>query len=385
MARPVKHNLDYFPLDVGFFNDHKLLMIEEDFGVKGGYLAVRLMAMVYQQGYYLEWKDKSEISCAKRVGNGFTGALVCEILNSCLKHGLFDQRVFTEHGVLTSRGIQKRWIQVMIGIRRKVEISSELNLITSEVNGVSSEETTTPATFSTQKERKGKEIKEEKITQHPDPEKVKQKAIAPDKPSPPKINSNRKKEEQPEPYWDLLVKTWFDFGKEKFKEPPSFAGADPKIFKRIIERLKKRASQKNQEWNETSAPKRLKLFLTSAFEDPWLSKHFLLKNLESQFDTVVQKQASATQLKQTVPTGKIIPGITSDLQYLYERLCEGAVITDEMITMNSVIQLSSRNLITIPRNAVMLEEKMLVKQFLLKQYEDGATDVFTIKPKLQAV
>ncbi len=277
MARPVKHNLQYFPLDVDFFEDHKVLMIEEDFGIKGGYLAVRLMAMVYAEGYYLEWKDKFEHSCAKRVGNGFTGSLVCEILKSCLIHGLFDKGMFERHRILTSRGIQKRWIQVMSGIRRKVSISSEFNLISSEETRISSEETTTPATFSTQKEMKRNEKKEN--------------VVVPAKPSPPVLkpkNSKKKKpEEPPEPHWQALVDAWFGFVREKFGDEPSFARDDPKILKRIIGRLKKRAQEKAVEWVETAALERFRAFLDKAYLDRWLAENFLLANLEKQFDKII--------------------------------------------------------------------------------------------------
>ena len=162
MARPNKYDLRYFPLDVGFFDNHKTIMIEEDFGVKGGYLAIRLMAMVYEKGYFLEWRGKAEFSCAKRVGNGYTSALVCEILNSCLKHGLFDRSLFDKYGILTSKGIQERWLEVMKGMRRKHEVNVQYWLVSSEDNKVSSEETTMPATFSTQKEMKEKDGKGER-------------------------------------------------------------------------------------------------------------------------------------------------------------------------------------------------------------------------------
>lgn len=131
-------------------------MIEEDYGFKGGYIALRLMAMVYEQGYYLDWEDNKELTVAKRIGNGFTGALVMDVLRSCLKHGLFEKKLFDEHMVLTSNGIQKRWLQVMTQLRRKVEVNSQFWI-------VSSEETATPETFSTQKEIKGNEIKGKKI------------------------------------------------------------------------------------------------------------------------------------------------------------------------------------------------------------------------------
>jgi hypothetical protein len=162
MARPAKHKLDYFPLDVDFFNDYKLLMIEEDHGVRGGYLAIRLLAMVYEQGYFMEWKAKSDLSCAKRIGNGYNSAEVIKILDSCLNYGLFDRMLFEKKQILTSPGIQRRWIMVMQGLRRKTEISSAFNLLTSDETFISSEETAPPATFSTQKENKENQNQKEK-------------------------------------------------------------------------------------------------------------------------------------------------------------------------------------------------------------------------------
>lgn len=259
MARPTKHNLQYFPLDVTFFADHKLIMIEEDFGIKGGYLAVRLMAMVYENGYFMEWPNKFEFSCAKRVGNGFTGALVDEVLKSCLRHGLFNKDQFEKNQILTSKGIQERWMQVMIGIRRKVSILPKYSLISSEETPQSSEETTMPAAFSTQKEKKGNEKKGNKVTA----------------------------DEPPEPHWSLIVKCWFDFNEQKFKDRPSFDRDHPKILKRIIGRLKDRAVKKGLEWTEKIAEERFIAFLDKAFLDTWLSANFLLGNLEKQFDKII--------------------------------------------------------------------------------------------------
>ncbi len=294
MGRPVKNKLDYFPLDVDFFDNHKLLMIEEDFGIKGGYLAVRLMAMVYSEGYYLQWKDRYEHSCAKRVGNGFTGALVYEVLKCCLKHGLFDRKMFEEHQVLTSRGIQERWTWIMNAMRRKVEILPKLSLI-------SSEETTVSDTFSTQKEKKENKIKEN--------------TVAAEEPPPPEKNvsvSKKKKgksDETPEPFWKELVEEWFDFNVKKFGEKPSFERNDPKIFKRIIIRLRKRAEAKQVEWTAKSSVERLGQFLSKAFEDKWLSEHFLLSNLENQFDTIILNHKINGTHKQNFNNGN--RGVTS--------------------------------------------------------------------------
>ena len=161
MARPNKFNLSYFPMDVDFFEDHKIVLIEEKLGIKGGYIAVRIMAFVYasENGYYLDWPEKYEFTCAKRVGNGVTGALVWEVLQLALECGLFNRDMFSRFRIVTSAGIQKRWEKVMRDMRRKFRINPSFFLISSEETGISSEETTTPTTFSTQKEKKVDEKK----------------------------------------------------------------------------------------------------------------------------------------------------------------------------------------------------------------------------------
>lgn len=172
MARPTKSNLYYFPLDVDFFEDPKTLSIEETCGVKGGYVAIRLMAMVYQtNGWYLEWPEKFEVIVAKRVGNGVTGAFVMDVLKSCLKHGLFHKETFDQKGIITSRGIQKRWKMVMEQLRRTTSIkaaensdcwfiSSEETPVSSEITTVSSEKTPVSSAISTQKENEKENVNE---------------------------------------------------------------------------------------------------------------------------------------------------------------------------------------------------------------------------------
>lgn len=173
MGRPNKFDLQYFPVDVTFWDDHKIISIEEDAriqaqgnekaGIIAGYIAMRLIAMAYgDQGYYLEWPDKFEMTAAKRIGNGITGAEVKAVFELCLQHELFDRKTFENHQVLTSRGIQKRWKTVMTLLRRKTTVDQNLWLISSEQTPVSSEQkpissevTTTPPAESTQNEIKG--------------------------------------------------------------------------------------------------------------------------------------------------------------------------------------------------------------------------------------
>lgn len=168
--------------------------------------------------------------------------------------------------------------------------------------------------------------KTDDISKHK-PNQTKQKnTVVPAEPSPP-VMENEKKEKQPEPYWDLIVKTWFDFNIEKFKDKPSFGDADPRYLKKIIEKLKTRAAAKSVQWNETTGPERLKVFLAAAFADPWLAKHFLLKNLNEQFDTIILDQKAALNGHQKKEAGQQVSkgprSMQEEVDYLYERFCDG--------------------------------------------------------------
>lgn len=355
-------------MDVDFFDDDKIVMIEEDCGIKGGYVAIRLMAMVYKHGYFMEWTNTSQFTIAKRVGKGITGALVMDILRSCLKHGLFNEKLFDGHMVLTSNGIQKQWLLVMQQLRRKVEVSSEYWLVNSEETPVTSEETTPPTTFSTQKESKVNEKKLDEIKEN----------VVPDKPAPQKKVIKPKIEEPPEPYWQELVNAWFDFGLEKFKVKPSFDGEHPKIFKRIIQRLKKRAAEKNIEWNQDTGPRRLRFFLENAFTDKWLSEHFLLSNLEKQFDKIIQNQSSKKQTAAPV----------ADLDYLFERFMEGG-FDSRLIMPDHFIELSKKAGLIITPEIIKKRMGQLIggnkhsDMELYKHYQGGAETKLVLEDKPQ--
>ena len=43
--------LDYFSFNVDFFDDDKLALIEGEFGIKGAYIAIRLLCKIYKEGY----------------------------------------------------------------------------------------------------------------------------------------------------------------------------------------------------------------------------------------------------------------------------------------------------------------------------------------------
>jgi len=55
MGRSNKKGLDYFPMNVDFFEDDKLQLIEAEFGLKGSVVAIRLLCKIYKEGYFYQW------------------------------------------------------------------------------------------------------------------------------------------------------------------------------------------------------------------------------------------------------------------------------------------------------------------------------------------
>lgn len=119
----------YFPMDVDLFDDPKILMAEEEHGIQGGYIAVRLLCWIYRQGYYTSWNNDMSYIFAKRIGNAVTGALVTAVVHTLVKKGFFDEGMYHQFSILTSKGIQKRWQKIIRDAKRKAVINPLHNLI----------------------------------------------------------------------------------------------------------------------------------------------------------------------------------------------------------------------------------------------------------------
>lgn len=132
MARPKRAGLEYFPLDVGAGLDDEIELIEAAYGLEGFAIFIKLLQSVYKNGYYINWTKKEQLIFTKRVNAAET--LVNEVINACLEWELFNKKVYEEHNVLTSHGIQQRFL-LAIGRRTAVEIQKEYLLLSkSEVS-----------------------------------------------------------------------------------------------------------------------------------------------------------------------------------------------------------------------------------------------------------
>ena len=179
MPRPQKAGIEYFPLDVE--NDDKLDLIEAEFGLTGFAVIVKLYQRIYKLGYYCEWNDEVALLFGKRLGTG--GKAVSEIVSAAIRRKLFDEEIYRKYGVLTSRGIQKRYFEI-VARRKNVEVEQRYLLVSRDlipvnVNimyaetpvNVNTMQTETPenAYRSTQSKVKESKVKESKVLLHERP------------------------------------------------------------------------------------------------------------------------------------------------------------------------------------------------------------------------
>lgn len=161
MARPVKNAVDYFPMDVDFFVDPKIIMIEDRFKAKGIAIVTGLLCMVYRNGYFLPFDDNMPYVVAKRVGCEVSGALVTDVVKALIKNEFFNEEVFNRCRILTSNGIQKRWERIIHDCKRKAVIdpSHRINSVTKEFPP---EETKAKKELTTQRRGEEKKVNKRK-------------------------------------------------------------------------------------------------------------------------------------------------------------------------------------------------------------------------------
>jgi len=120
--------IEYYPMNVDFFDDDKIALIEGEFGVKGSVIAIRLLCKIYREGYYYQWGNDECLLFARKSGADIVPNTVQEVVNGLVRRSFFDKRVFDQFGVLTSRGIQQRYFEA-VRRRQKVEVRRELLLV----------------------------------------------------------------------------------------------------------------------------------------------------------------------------------------------------------------------------------------------------------------
>lgn len=130
MGRNRKVGLDYFPMDVDFFQDIRIRKLIKYQGGKAVTVYALLLCIIYKQGYYVRWDDELPFIISEQTG--FEEAYIQEVFKCCLIVGLFSKELYDSDKVITSKGIQERWIKLTDYVGNNF-LTSKLNLLGNDI------------------------------------------------------------------------------------------------------------------------------------------------------------------------------------------------------------------------------------------------------------
>lgn len=160
MARPQKTGLSYFPVDVDIFEDEKLQFISAKFGLKGEAIVFRLLSKIYRNGYYIEFDEDVQLLFSKSCGLERNDNATRNVVSELIKRNFFDKTMFEQFQVLTSKGIQKRYVKICNDSKRVACNLLHKYDLTPEKTEFPTEETQVNYGGNPTKESKEKEIKQ---------------------------------------------------------------------------------------------------------------------------------------------------------------------------------------------------------------------------------
>ena len=121
MPRKAKTGLDCFPFETDLFQDLKVRKLIKYQSAKAIAVYAYLLCIIYRDGYYMKWDKELPFIVSETLG--FDEAFIGEAIECCVRLGLFDERTYREKQVLTSRGIQMRYLKELGRLRRTGDVS----------------------------------------------------------------------------------------------------------------------------------------------------------------------------------------------------------------------------------------------------------------------
>ena len=117
--------IDFFPIDV--YDDTGLQLIEAEFGLKGFAIVVKLHQKIHREnGYYCECT--SEIALLLSAEWHISGNAVSNIIETCIKRGIFNKDLHDKYHVLTSEKIQRDYFRA-VSRRKQIFVKPEYLLV----------------------------------------------------------------------------------------------------------------------------------------------------------------------------------------------------------------------------------------------------------------
>ena len=128
MSRPRKSGLDYFPFDVGFFEDKKIRALKGKYGSGGVLSYIYILCQIYNdKGYYAELNEDfilcmsddmniTEESTKQILKYLISRSLLCEIKDSTLAKPVT---------IITAKSVQRRYQEAKKGLKRDVFVEAK--------------------------------------------------------------------------------------------------------------------------------------------------------------------------------------------------------------------------------------------------------------------
>ena len=111
MARPTAKGVEYFPLNVNFINDLKVRKLLLSCGAEAIAVLIYLLSTIYKdEGYYVEIHEDEIDLIALDVN--VTPEFVLEVINKACEVRFFDVNLYNNFNILTSKGIQERYLKI---------------------------------------------------------------------------------------------------------------------------------------------------------------------------------------------------------------------------------------------------------------------------------
>lgn len=146
MSRPKKQGMEYFTVDVNFYQDIKIRKLIRYKGVQAVSVYHILLCQIYASGYYLLWDDDIPFTVSEIAH--LEEDYVKDVIDYCLSIELFNKTLYEQNNVLSSRGIQQRFFDFCAVAKRRLPddlpyrlVESKGSSVITEENAVISEET----------------------------------------------------------------------------------------------------------------------------------------------------------------------------------------------------------------------------------------------------
>lgn len=134
MARPTAKGVEYFPLNVNFINDLKVRKLLLSCGAEAIAVLIYLLSTIYKdEGYYVEIHEDEIDLIALDVN--VTPEFVLKVINKACEVRFFDVNLYNNFNILTSKGIQERYLKITERRKNSVVIT-QFNLINVYNNSV---------------------------------------------------------------------------------------------------------------------------------------------------------------------------------------------------------------------------------------------------------